>query len=473
MKKIYLLIFVLALVLPNNAFTQHNKTVTLTVSGEGNTKQEALQTALRNAIEQAFGAFISSNTKILNNELVKDEIVSISNGNIQDYEIISEIQRKNGLWNSTVKTIVSIDKLTSFSESKGITVEFEGAIFAANVKQQELNKKNEETVVENMSEILKELQDKCFDYEISTSAPIAWQPQKYEKRKKNDPDWQVPVSVHIIPNENLYSISNYFYSTLKGITISKNEIKDYYLKNNVNFFSFVITPARNNAFAIDTIYRNKKRNKIKEIIRKEIIKPDTIYLRNNNSIEIINNFFKYFRKSIMNFQVNNGIYVKLGHELFTNKEGYLNDYKEWPELYVNNFSPCIILSRNEDRVVIKKIFEPGRNGGHSYKILHLKPYVFNDYDIFEVSNQSDYWDNNRSDKINQIRWKHRKLPLISFEGLRIGDNNILKLEFNDFFTTDEISKITKYKIEPRIHELKKELDYSGIRPKYKYSVIKN
>ena len=53
---------------------QENKTITLTVSGTGKNLEEAKNNALRSAIEQAFGAFISSKTEILNDNLVKDEI---------------------------------------------------------------------------------------------------------------------------------------------------------------------------------------------------------------------------------------------------------------------------------------------------------------------------------------------------------------------------------------------------------------
>jgi len=73
-------------------FSQNDKTVTLTVSAQGQTISEAKQNALRDAIEQAFGTFISSNTEILNDELVtpskpylrdiaKGLGVSILNGN--------------------------------------------------------------------------------------------------------------------------------------------------------------------------------------------------------------------------------------------------------------------------------------------------------------------------------------------------------------------------------------------------------
>jgi len=124
-------------------FSQDDKTVTLTVSAQGTTLSEAKQNALRDAIEQAFGTFISSNTEILNDELVKDEIVSVSNGNIQKFEILSEFQMQNGEWSTTLKAVVSVTKLTSFCESKGISVKFKGSLFAFNVNQQILNEKNE------------------------------------------------------------------------------------------------------------------------------------------------------------------------------------------------------------------------------------------------------------------------------------------------------------------------------------------
>ena len=64
--------------------------VLLIVSGDGSTKEEATKAALRSAIEQAFGTFVSSNTKILNDELVKDEIVTVASGNIKSYKYLIE-----------------------------------------------------------------------------------------------------------------------------------------------------------------------------------------------------------------------------------------------------------------------------------------------------------------------------------------------------------------------------------------------
>ena len=61
------LILIMSLAISINAFAQDaDKTVTLVVSGQGKTQDEAKQVALRSAIEQAFGAFISSKTEIIN-----------------------------------------------------------------------------------------------------------------------------------------------------------------------------------------------------------------------------------------------------------------------------------------------------------------------------------------------------------------------------------------------------------------------
>jgi hypothetical protein len=94
--KIKLTIFLLFIAI--SSFSQNindDKTVTLTVSGTGKTLEEAKTNALRSAIEQAFGAFISSKTEILNDNLVKDEIVSVSNGNIQSFEILNHFLNSN------------------------------------------------------------------------------------------------------------------------------------------------------------------------------------------------------------------------------------------------------------------------------------------------------------------------------------------------------------------------------------------
>ena len=72
-----------------NLYSQDNSTINITSTGSGITKNNAINDALRNALEQTYGGFISSKTNISDDKLFMDEIVAITNGEIHDYELIS------------------------------------------------------------------------------------------------------------------------------------------------------------------------------------------------------------------------------------------------------------------------------------------------------------------------------------------------------------------------------------------------
>ena len=120
-----------------------NKDVSITASGSGKTLEDAKQAALRSATEQAFGAFISSKTEMFNDQVVADQMASVSSGNIKSYEVLNQDQLPDGRWVVTLKTLVSVDKLTSFVKAKGIAIEINGGMFALNIKQQALNEQGE------------------------------------------------------------------------------------------------------------------------------------------------------------------------------------------------------------------------------------------------------------------------------------------------------------------------------------------
>ena len=212
MKKLLLIV---ALIINFCAYSQENKTVTLVVTGQGKTQDEAKQNALRGAIEQAFGTFISSKTEILNDDLVKDEIVSVANGNIQKFEIISEVQLSDKTFSLTLNATVSLTKLTNFSKSKGFMIEFAGESYAVNLRNFELNKKNEILIIENLQTILKKEFSNIFSFKINTSTP------KFIK----DNNFQVTVQTQAIPNKNFDNIMDYITKSFKGLGLNKNEIE--------------------------------------------------------------------------------------------------------------------------------------------------------------------------------------------------------------------------------------------------------
>lgn len=212
----------------NNTIANPKDEVALTVSADGATKEEATKIALRSAIEQAYGAFVSANTTILNDEMVKDEIVTISNGNIKSYQEVASVLLPNGRTTVTLNAIVSISKLTSYAQSKGATTEFAGATFAMNVKMMELNKQNEMKALDNLILQIKEILPTAFDLEL-----IVGEPQLYSNinpfscyPRKNinfDNYYTLPINIIFRYNENHTTLWNLISSTLKSVEPSQKE----------------------------------------------------------------------------------------------------------------------------------------------------------------------------------------------------------------------------------------------------------
>ena len=197
--------------------------VTLTTSGTGKTIEEAKNNALRSAIEQAFGAFISSKTEILNDEIVSDQITSVASGNIQSFELKSQTKLNDDLWGVTLSAVVSVDKLISFVQAKGVTVEMKGGLFAINIKQQMLNEKAEiESIIQAVGNIHGVLQ-KSFDYKIEAKEPVA--------KGTDNSKWSVDLTVSVSINDNYITAMNYLSKTLEAISLKENEILDYTGKN--------------------------------------------------------------------------------------------------------------------------------------------------------------------------------------------------------------------------------------------------
>ena len=63
---------------------------TVVVVGEGQTRQIAVNNAMRNAVEQALGAYITSQTKVSYGKLIYDRITSSSAGYVKRYKILAE-----------------------------------------------------------------------------------------------------------------------------------------------------------------------------------------------------------------------------------------------------------------------------------------------------------------------------------------------------------------------------------------------
>ena len=192
-----------------------NDEVTLVASGKATDSEKATTIALRSAIEQAYGTFVSANTTILNDDLVKDEIVTISNGNIKSYEVLSDVKCEDGQDMVTVKATVCISKLVSYAKSKGASAEFAGATFAQSMKIKELYKQNEAKALENLLTQVKFMLPSCYDLGLSDIG----EPEE----SRNSPNcYELAMYVDFKPNANTKVLCDLFLNTLKSLSLEES-----------------------------------------------------------------------------------------------------------------------------------------------------------------------------------------------------------------------------------------------------------
>ena len=203
--------------------------ITLVVDGEGKDKTEATKNALRSAIEQSYGTFVSANTVILNDELVKDEIATVSSGNIKSYKELSSTTLQNGNSSVTLSATVSIGKLISYAQSKGASAEFAGQAFMMNERIRELNKINEQKALLNLLFKLDKEYSSFWDFSV-----------KIEDAKKSDNGWDLPFSIEAKANQNYIAFFKELKSTLEALQLSETDLNDY-RAHNISTNSLIFT----------------------------------------------------------------------------------------------------------------------------------------------------------------------------------------------------------------------------------------
>lgn len=259
-----------------------DKKVSITVSGSGKTQDDAKQSAFRSAIEQAFGAFISAKTEILNDKIISDQITSVANGNIQSFDLLNEAQLPDGSWGVTLKVSVSVSKLTSFVAAKGVAIEIKGGMFALNIKQQLLNEQGEIKAVSEMVGLLHEPMQTSFDYVIKSSDP--------KSLDADSENWEIPLEVSASANNNMDFCADYCIKTLAALSLSVEEVTSYQSLNKA-VFPVVI-----------------KYNGVAK----------TFYLRKEISLNVLNGFTNQWQFYIRSFTVHSGLDESNGLELFNN-----------------------------------------------------------------------------------------------------------------------------------------------------------
>lgn len=209
MKKLLSLVVVMFFVT-----TIYAQEVTLTVIGTGVDEEQATLQALRSALEQTFGAFVSSNTTILNDELIKDDIVSVTNGNIKDYQKISVVSMPNGQVSVSLIATVSVDKLLSYTKSTGSIAEFSGNAFAMNLKLLHLKIQSIQKAYDLMVQQLENIASEMFNFKLTIEDNPVSSGSFYEFNCK----------IEVVHDEASLNFAKLYHSTIDKLKLTNDEI---------------------------------------------------------------------------------------------------------------------------------------------------------------------------------------------------------------------------------------------------------
>lgn len=86
-------------------------------------RDQAIEDALRKAVEQAVGTWISSETMVQNYQLLSDRIYSRSQGYVQNYQVLSESKKGENLYSVKVQATIRAGELKDDLEAIGVLME--------------------------------------------------------------------------------------------------------------------------------------------------------------------------------------------------------------------------------------------------------------------------------------------------------------------------------------------------------------
>lgn len=207
--------------------------IRIIASGTAFTKEKAIFNALRNALEKGAGVYISSETVIQNEKLVFDEVASLSNGTIANYDIIeSDFSEKMKEFSVTISANIVAGKFVNLIKSKGVNVSFNGSSFVQNVKLNNYYKEEEPKILEQFEAKLDlETIFKFFDKKILADEPKIYTFKNIDYQLELDKDWHKHANNDLIFNQR----------NLKQVVVDisgKEYIDPFYLQFRNKSYSF-------------------------------------------------------------------------------------------------------------------------------------------------------------------------------------------------------------------------------------------
>lgn len=90
--------------------------------GEANAIDRALESAKRNAVEQAVGSIVNGTTLVENSRLISSKIYENTTGYISSYKVLS-ITKSSSVWYAKIEAVVGVDMLQDNLQAMGILLD--------------------------------------------------------------------------------------------------------------------------------------------------------------------------------------------------------------------------------------------------------------------------------------------------------------------------------------------------------------
>lgn len=474
-----------------------NLIIDLTVNGRGASKDNAIFNALKSAINQGFSSFITTNTKIVNDSLINDEVIQMSNGTINKFTILTSDSISNNDYSVVLKVLMAVNRMNDIVKSKGIESELDGAEFAFNQKLRILNDQNEIKTLKSTLDIALSLFKNSIDFKVIAFDPIA--------SVDKSPSWEVPVNIDFQFNQNIKLFSSYLYNNLLKLSLSYSDFQNYKelgLRNNIKLLAVgpvpmlsyseevlsrknqgLNTPSQddvNNLFTTLVFHNNKKmlkqfEGKKEKFSEKEMIdilqtcklynystsidsiyyfiRPSNIfnyytpfiYFRNQESIKIVNDFLNQIGAELFNYTVSNGLnsYNIKNIVLSSTNADKLTKIN----LTYSKFIPSL------DRDLSLEVVEPSTIFSDLDR-LFKKQFVFYSNYSFNVPLSNElfnfiYDKNGDNDVMVEFGKINENINMfINLKSFEYTGKSIYRIKSMENLSLDEIQKVKKYKLIP-------------------------
>lgn len=111
MKIVGVLVVIAVFTLSFSYAAEPEKMAKVIATGVGIDLDKAKQNAIRNAVEQVIGTYVSSDTLVQNNQVIKDQILSYSGGYVKETKVLSEEKTDDGLFTTKIEALVISTKI--------------------------------------------------------------------------------------------------------------------------------------------------------------------------------------------------------------------------------------------------------------------------------------------------------------------------------------------------------------------------